>query len=243
MSDLHVKRIANQIRTGKWQFNGDTIKVAKTGDVLDGQHRLWAVIEANMPIKTIIVYGIDKDAFSTIDTIRKVRTGKDVLALAGVEQHRETTASALRWLTIYQRHQMEDFNKPTNKIENSDIESMFADNPMIIRAVERCSSVKNIVNPALISFMYYVVTTRDAMLAERFISTLIDPTGTSIDDPIFRLRTHFISNRTQGKRMVATEDIALMIKALNAAKRGRKVGNLRWVSQGKQAEEFPKLDI
>lgn len=44
LNDLHVHRIKNQILKGKWQFNGDTIKVSADGDVLDGQHRLWAVI-------------------------------------------------------------------------------------------------------------------------------------------------------------------------------------------------------
>src|SRR5690606_5321337 len=56
LSDQHVKRIASQISAGKWRFNGDTIKLSECGDVLDGQHRLWAVIEAKKPVETLIVY-------------------------------------------------------------------------------------------------------------------------------------------------------------------------------------------
>src|SRR5215471_7565954 len=74
LSQPHVERIARQIRDGKWKFNGDTIKISTNGDVLDGQHRLWAVLEAKKAIETVIVYGIERDAFATIDTIRKHRS-------------------------------------------------------------------------------------------------------------------------------------------------------------------------
>src|ERR1700689_2182609 len=83
LNDQHVKRIANQILAGKWKFNGDTIKLSVKKDVLDGQHRLWAVMESKVPIETIIVEGIEAEAFATIDTLRKPRSGADVLALKG----------------------------------------------------------------------------------------------------------------------------------------------------------------
>src|SRR4051794_37109554 len=70
----HAERIAQQIIQGKWRFNGDTIKISEDGDVLDGQHRLFAIIEAKIAVETIIVYGIKRDAFATIDTIRKTRS-------------------------------------------------------------------------------------------------------------------------------------------------------------------------
>src|SRR5216683_3522813 len=97
LNDQHVQRISRQIIDGKWRFNGDTIKIADTNDVLDGQHRLWAVIEAKKPIETIIVYGIARDAFATIDTLRKPRSFADVVALNGTARHRNYVASALTW--------------------------------------------------------------------------------------------------------------------------------------------------
>ncbi len=75
LNHQHVDRIANQITKGKWKFNGDTIKLATNRDVLDGQHRLWAVVEAKQPIETAIIYDIEPEAFATIDTLRKPRSG------------------------------------------------------------------------------------------------------------------------------------------------------------------------
>jgi len=50
LSDGHVHRIADQIKAGKWKFNDGTIKVAENGDILDGQHRCWAVIFAKIAV-------------------------------------------------------------------------------------------------------------------------------------------------------------------------------------------------
>ncbi len=137
LSDRHVQRISRQIITGKWKFNGDTIKVAKGGDVLDGQHRLWAVIEAKKSVKTIIVYEIEPDAFSTIDTIRRMRSGGDVLALSGVTQYRVPIATALAWMLRWQQGVLESFKAPQNRIENSDIEKAFSGHPGMVLSVER----------------------------------------------------------------------------------------------------------
>ena len=67
LNDTHVKRIATQIIEGKWRFIGDTIKISDDDAVLDGQHRLWAVVESKISVETILVKGIKREAFATID--------------------------------------------------------------------------------------------------------------------------------------------------------------------------------
>lgn len=179
LSDRRVKRIAEQILSGKWRYNGDTIKVAASGDVLDGQHRLWAVIEAKKPVETIVVYGIEKEAFSTIDTLRKPRSGSDVLALAGASRYRNIMSSALQWLTRWQRNALEDYKAPKHRVENSDIESAFAENPAMAAAVERAMGLRGFANPSIMGFFYYVLTNRNPTLAERMMTTLEDRPGSA----------------------------------------------------------------
>lgn len=239
ISDSHVSRLERQIVLGKWRFNGDTIKISTEGDVLDGQHRLWAVMGAKKPIDTIVVTGIHRDAFATIDTLRKPRSGADVLALNGAERYRNLTASALQWLIRYQRGVIESFRDPKNRVENSDIEEAFAAHPMIAQAVERCMSLRNMVNPAIIAFLYYVLTNKDAELAERMITTLEDPAGVSVSDPFFKFRSYLTMSRQKQRVPVVT--IALAIKAINAAHQGEKIQTLTWRNQGNKPEKFPAL--
>lgn len=241
LRDAHVQRIAAQIIAGKWKFNGDTIKVADTGDVLDGQHRLWAVIEAKKAVETIVVYGIERDAFATIDTLRAMRNGADVLALNGASRYRSIMASALTWLIRWQRGGVDKFKDPKNRVENSDIEAAFSAHPGIERAVEAAVKLRGIANPAIIAFLYYILTNRNAELADRMMETLRNPVSVPVNDPFFRLRAYFLSDHHKRKEPLMT--IAVAIKAANAAHRGQKIQVLNWRSQGKNAEDFPQLDI
>ncbi len=241
LNEQHIKRIANQIISGQWRFNGDTIKLCGTGDVLDGQHRLWAVIEAKLPVETVIVEGIEKEAFATIDTLRKPRTGADVLALNGATRYRQYMSAALQWLLRWQRGTLENFYAPINRIENSDIEMAYENNPGIARAIERVANLRGLANPSLIGFFYYVLANRSPELAERMVHTLENPAGVSITDPFFRLRMYFTSEHLKRKDPVVT--IALMIKAANAAYVNRELKNLSWRNQGSIPESFPKLEV
>lgn len=240
IQDQHVKRIAGQIVAGKWKYNGDTIKVSVDGGVLDGQHRLWAVVESKIPIETVIVHGIEREAFSTIDTLRRPRSGADVLALNGVNRYRAATSSALQWLIRWQRGSIENYRDAKSRVENSDVELAYHENASMERAIERVQCVKGLVNPSLLGFFYFVLANRSPELAERMVNTLANPAGVAINDPFFRLRMYFNSDRTRKDPIVT---IALMIKAANAAFYGREVKNLNWISQGQKPEPFPKLEV
>ncbi len=239
LNDQHVKRIARQITAGHWKFNGDTIKFSRTQDILDGQHRLWAIIEAQVSVDTIIVEGIDSEAFATIDTMRKPRSGADILAVVGVPHHRSTISVALQWLLRWQRKTVENYMAPINRIENSDIEQAFRDNPGIVRAAERAQKLRGLTAPGMLAFFYFVLTNRNPDLAERMLHTLENPAGVSVNDPFFRLRSYF----TQTERREPLTTIAYMIKAANAAHAGREMRVINWRNQGSNAEDFPRLDV
>lgn len=242
LSQLHVERLARQIVAGKWKFNGDTIKIAATGDVLDGQHRLWAVIEAKKTVETLLVHGVDRDAFTTIDTLRKPRSGADVIALNGQMRYRNVIASALMWMLRWQRDMLESYQAAHNKIENSDIEEAFAAHGAgITRAAERTRNSRELVNQSLLCFLYYILANRDADLAERMMDTLEDPAGVATTDPFFKLRSYFTTNHHRRKEPLVV--IALAIKAINAAHRNEKIGALTWKNQGSKVEEFPLLMV
>lgn len=237
----HVQRIARQIADNRWQFNGDTIKIAETNDVLDGQHRLWAIVEAKRAVESVIIYGIKREAFATIDTLRKPRSGADIIALSGTTRHRNVIATSLTWMLRWQRGVLENYKAPQNRIENSDVEAAFKAHPAIARAVGRMMPLRRLANVGIMAFVYYVAYNHNDVIAERLANTLIDPSGVGVDDPIFRLRCYFVADAPQRREALTT--IALSFKALNAAKAGREIQRLKWASQGRMAEEFPKLSI
>ena len=78
-----VKNYATQMRRGQWQLTGDPIRISSTGRLLDGQHRLLAIIESDTAIETIVIEGLADATFTVIDS-GLARTPSDALAFAGV---------------------------------------------------------------------------------------------------------------------------------------------------------------
>ena len=63
----HVEAIARDIKDGRWMLNVQPICFANDGRLLNGQHRLQAVIEANAPSEVLVMRGVPEAAFSTYD--------------------------------------------------------------------------------------------------------------------------------------------------------------------------------
>lgn len=89
-----VNRYAKDISEGLWEENGNAIAFSKSGILLDGQHRLNAIIKANKPVNMVVVRDIDDQA-STFDYQTK-RTDTQILKASGIGGYaRSLQASAL----------------------------------------------------------------------------------------------------------------------------------------------------
>ncbi len=237
-----IDRIARQIKAGKWRFNGDTLKISSDGKILDGQHRLWAIVLADISVETVIVYDIAEDAFSTIDTIRALRNGADVLGLAGLDRHRRSTSTALTWLIRWQRGVVDTHKSRKNLVENSDIEECFQNHADMALAVDRCSRTKGLISPGISGFLYYIFSNQDQELADRFLKTLLDPVDVAVNDPFFRFRAWLITSLDAKRRREGSEMIALAFKAWNYARDGKTISVLSWRNSGPAAEAFPNIN-
>lgn len=95
-----VAEYARQMRCGLWQTNtGDSIKLAHDNTLLDGQHRLLALIEAGVSLNFLVVEGIDKDVLTVLDTGLKRTTG-DVLHIYGIDNSNNIAAALRRYYTL-----------------------------------------------------------------------------------------------------------------------------------------------
>ncbi len=89
---LSPKRVSNltlAINAGDFVFNGDTIKFDFNGELMDGQHRLKAIVKADEKavgkgIQIVIVEGLDPEARKYIDTNNKSRSLFDAIVMEGL---------------------------------------------------------------------------------------------------------------------------------------------------------------
>lgn len=80
ISEKYLKTLIKEIRENKWVINGDTIRFSKTGELLDGQHRLTAIVKTGIPQYVWVFTGLDKT--SHIDDGRG-RTIRDQILVSG----------------------------------------------------------------------------------------------------------------------------------------------------------------
>lgn len=78
--DLFARDMANR----EWELNGESIKFDKNGRLIDGQHRLLAIIKAGVSVQTLVVRGLEPKTIYTQDTGRR-RTLKDAFDVEGIK--------------------------------------------------------------------------------------------------------------------------------------------------------------
>lgn len=95
----HVAHLAGQMTRGEWMYTGDPLRIDVTGRLIDGQHRLHAVIKSGVEITFDVIRGLPVEAQDVIDTGAK-RSVADLLTLAD-HPNATTLAAAARVLFSY----------------------------------------------------------------------------------------------------------------------------------------------
>jgi hypothetical protein len=78
-----VDRIARDIKHGNWRVTHQGIAFNIDGDLIDGQHRLWAIVESGCTVRVMVTRGLARNANEAIDqTLNRQVT--DILHYQGV---------------------------------------------------------------------------------------------------------------------------------------------------------------
>jgi hypothetical protein len=233
-----VDMIAGDIEAGRWQMNGDTIKL--NGDrLLDGQHRLHAIIKANKPVETLVVSGLDSSSFATIDTNRKKRSTSQVLDMAG-EEYTSVLAAAIR---IYHdvNHNPSKWKRSSDLLSQQYFVDFLEQHPDIRHSVQYISGMRHLVKlcgAAIPAGMHYLFTLADPERADEFMNDLNNGIALSPGDPVHVLRQRLIDNKGSRTKTERTVIMAYFIKAWNYRCQGREVARLLWRPE---VEDFPVI--
>jgi hypothetical protein len=232
-----VDRYARDIAASKWDLNGQTIKFAKSGRLLDGQHRCAAAIQANCRFMAIIVSGLDDDVFGTFDLGARRAIG-DLLDRRG-EQNTSTLGSVLRQAWLIEKGMLQHRAVAPTVAELFDF---LEDNPEIRDSVRCAHKIREVVAPSLVCALHYFFSRVNKPKANDFIDRLGDGIDLSKDNPVWHLRDKFIKDKNTRKRSMSdAERAALIIKAWNAFLPGTTIKQLKWQDSGPKKEEFPSI--
>ena len=62
-----VKKIADDIKNGLWNPGNGSIAFDESGALVDGHHRLTAIVSANIPVESLVVFGVKQEGLIHID--------------------------------------------------------------------------------------------------------------------------------------------------------------------------------
>lgn len=241
ISNNNLSKVKHALLRGEWKLNGEAIKIAKDGAVLDGQHRLAAVAETGIPIETILITGLDNEVQETMDT-GKSRTLADVLALRGYTST-SSLAATLAGIIRSEEYSLRQSVQVSSKepVSNAQAIARLEAEPDIEQIAIDTKKLGRIGLPGRIaSILYYRFAQIDAEDAQFFFDRLY--TGESMERgyPILTLRNTLLSSKDGKGEKSASYLMAVTIKAWNKFRAGETASIIRFTIGGATPEKFPE---
>lgn len=80
--ESHVNYLARQMKSGEWRLTHQGIAFSPNRVLLDGQHRLWAIVISETTVPMRVFFNEPADTLMAIDAVRP-RTNDEVITLVG----------------------------------------------------------------------------------------------------------------------------------------------------------------
>lgn len=251
ISDSRVRRFAHDMANGYWHLNGQGIVLSESGELLDGQHRMLAVILAGVSVPMLVVQGVDTESFRTMDS-GEGRKFKDTLAVDRYANP-EMLAAAVRLLHSYEigtPHAISGFLNPTNSQLAETVEKHpdLGESCAFIqeRIAPKGATARRVLPPATGVVLHYLLRRRDRAVADDFMHRLLTGIDLSSTSPIYRLRERLLEKRSDFRSLRQRDRAALVIKVWNIVQSGREMPEILYLrpKRGKSqrgAEAFPAI--
>lgn len=223
-------RYVNDMKNGKWKDDTfELIKISKTGRILDGQHRLEAVVKSKCSIYFHIAFNLEENIFDVLDT-GKSRNASDCFRIAGVKSS-NTIPSIIAHYNLLKSGK-KSIAQLNFKSTNAELLNQYYEDVDFWQNVSRKTNnwyhaFAKIITPSFIGGSFAYFYTLNPTKAELFIDQLC--TGVNItNNSIYLLRTKLILDKTSPRKLPRMLKIALIIKTWNHFVQGNNVKILKF---------------
>ena len=234
LSQRTVREFAQAICRGEWRVTHQGIAFDTTGALVDGQHRLAAIIEADTPVEMTVFTDVPVGAFDVLDTGKR-RNAADALAIEG-EKSAVMLAAMVRTVWLYEHRPEMNWSGGDAGVTNYQIVQTLEQHPKLrdfVAVGEQIAAATGMIKSAAGAASYLVTAASTRDLAPWF-DGIIEGTGLAKGDPrlIFR-RVMFAHTRKQAgqvlRRRESREHVTLYLKAFNAWITGTPLTKLKYV--------------
>lgn len=185
VSQTRVDAFARVMKAGGWRVNNQAIAFDVDGNLIDGQHRLWAIVEAKMTVRISVAHNVSKDAIKTIDR-GGTRSIGEVLRREGEMPSPGRVSS---WCNS-DRLLMENVS---GKGSVEETEAYYARNRKAVDFLLAHLPSKPPFKPAMVGAAFIVAMRRHAALIENFVPAMVAGVNLEQTSPIYVAREIIIS--------------------------------------------------
>lgn len=247
ISERMVAKIASDIQKNHWRFDGNSLKFDKEGNLIDGQHRLWAIVKSQRCVLCLVIRNLDHNVVNVIDTGRS-RTYGDILHFHG-HVNSNALSNACRLLLGFKEHSGNLYDwarfRDRKMFSPSDVVKECEENAEIVNSLQTLVSykfTKKFMGLGTAALCHYLFAQRDRLMADEFFYLL--EKGVNLDEGhavlalknCLTLRDHLTIQTAKGGYHRTAYLIALVIKAWNAYREERPVKRLTY---GVDKESYP----
>jgi hypothetical protein len=227
---IAVDSYARDMAAGNWRLTGEPIKFTPDGVLLDGQHRLLAVIKGGVPVELFVAKGIAPDSQRVMDTGAK-RTSSDMLKLDGYANPVHLAAAA-RYAMTYQSGT--DSRNQTVTPTHSEIGAFVSANEELVSAVAAVTYYRRTIDLpiSVTAVAWWLLVQVDAEACENFFSSIATSATSGAGDPRSALIQRLATARRKGERLQQPAQLSMLLRAWNAWRKGSQLASLQVYSTG-----------
>lgn len=219
-----IDKYARIMDLGEWAMTGQPIIVGSDGTVMDGQHRLMAVLRTGRSVWMLVVRGVDPRLMPMIDR-GAARTGGDGLKWAGHPYANMSAAAIRQLLVLFQGKSVKDGHS-YNAIADHELVDAY---PHFEHVIAWAAPLAKQVNTALrvapakylAATLWLSVNDCDPESIQDFSRQLISGADLPEGSPILALRSWAVNVSVSKKRLRADEVLIAVVKAWNDVAEGR----------------------
>ncbi|EAP3462106.1 hypothetical protein EAN04_24600 [Salmonella enterica] len=237
ISQSVVSKYVQAILAGRWEENGETIKISLDGRLLDGQHRLKAVVQSMRAIRTFVVRGLKNGCQPTIDTGRG-RGPADTITFMQNKTSNTTVASAIKMLIHYEN--AKNWLNPTGfctyPVDNRAIgeyslahqEELEKNVKYLKDALTKRSGMTYLTGPERL-FFYTIFSRVDPELANQFVEIILKGVGVPGQGTWAILRDYLDRVKLKKVKYPPARVRHTIIKGWNALRAGKEINSLNGI--------------
>lgn len=224
INDATIAQYARDMVAGRWLLNGETIQRCRDGRLLNGQHRLLAVIKSGKTVQMLVVFNLPSETQLTMDGGRK-RGHKDNLSLLG-EKNSKILASVARRAVLWERgdrvfHGLTSFGE---------IREMLEKHPELHRSAEigvRVNSSFRALSATVLGTAHYLLHQTGPEDTPWFFGAIEKGARLEEGDPVLTLRERVRSDKDAGIRLSDVRAVGYIVCAWNSHRRGKTLARIQ----------------